>query len=68
VAGAVTLKPGETAQQWLNRHIVAYVGTLARERDFRPFEKPVPRTTPDYHRLVKKPMDLATVKSGFEAV
>ena len=42
---------------------MAYVGTLARERDFRPFETPVPRSTPDYYALVKKPMDMATVKS-----
>lgn len=62
VAGVVTLKPGETEQQWLNRSIVEYVGNLARERDFRPFEKPVSSTTPDYYRLVEKPMDLATIK------
>lgn len=44
-----------------------YVGNLARERDFRPFEKPVSSTTPDYYRLVEKPMDLATIKSELGA-
>ena len=42
---------------------MAYVRTLVGQRDFQPFEKPVPRSTPDYYRLVKKPMDLATIQS-----
>lgn len=42
---------------------MGYVSSLASQRDFEPFAKPVPRSTPDYYRLVKKPMDLATIQS-----
>jgi hypothetical protein len=61
----MSLKPGETAQQWLNRSAAVYVSALLSNAPLRTtFGAPVPRDTPGYSEAVPQPMDLGTIKGG----
>lgn len=62
--GGVVLKAGESAKDWLNRSAATYVGTLASNRDFAVFRKPVDASqVPDYPDVVARPMDLGTIRA-----
>ncbi|KAL4433859.1 hypothetical protein ABPG75_000300 [Micractinium tetrahymenae] len=62
--GGVVLKAGESAKDWLNRSIAAFMGTLLSRSDFEVFSKPVDTAqVPDYLEVVDQPMDLGTIRA-----
>ncbi len=44
-----------------HRNIKAFVNSLRKERAFEAFKDPVPKNTPGYFEVIKKPMDLGTI-------